>query len=328
MSNVSTLGRALLALASSAVFAGSLAVASASDAAAGRVVSKFVTLGTNSGPNPNSQRSQPANYLSYGDTILLVDAGDGVSEQLGKAGVPLGDVDAVLISHLHFDHTGGLFALLGRRFQTRITSDITIYGPPGTKRTVDGLTAAMGPMAETRDKLASLMGKDPGDNIKVVELAQGSKVTIGKIVVTAAVNTHYILSDKDGKKAQSLSFRFDLPDRSIVYTGDTGPSAQVEALAKNVDLLICEIMDPDASLAALKKSRPDVPGFAFNAVEKHFRHQHLAPIEVGLMAARSGAKSLVLTHNALADGALTDAQKKIAENFSGSIRFAADLASF
>lgn len=82
-------------------------------------VSRFVTLGTNAGPDIGSRRAQPANYLQYGDMILLVDAGDGAAEQLGKAGVRFGDVDAVLISHLHFDHIGGLFGFLGRRYQTR-----------------------------------------------------------------------------------------------------------------------------------------------------------------------------------------------------------------
>jgi ribonuclease BN (tRNA processing enzyme) len=328
MSNASRLKAALLAFASSAALLAASAIAGPVNAAQTSTASKFVTLGTNSGPNASSRRAQPANYVRYGDTTLLVDAGDGVSEQLGKAGVPLGEIDAVLVSHLHFDHTGGLFAFLGRRFQTRVFSRLTIYGPPGTKRTVDGLIAAMMPMADARDKLASLMGKDPGDDIEVVELVQGSKLSVGRIAVTAVVNTHYVLSDKNGKKAQSLSFRFDMPDRSIVYTGDTGPSSNVEALAKNVDLLICEIMDPDASLARLKKSRPDVPSLAFKAVEDHFRQQHMSPREVGLMAKRSGAKSLVLTHIALEDGELGDARKKIAESFRGPVRFAEDLESF
>jgi ribonuclease BN (tRNA processing enzyme) len=327
MSNASILKAALLAFTSSAALLAASAIPGPANAAQTSTASKFVTLGTSSGPNTNSRRAQPANYVRYGDTTLLVDAGDGVSEQLGKAGISFEEIDAVLVSHLHFDHTGGLFAFLGRRYQTRVFSKLTVYGPPGTKGTVDGIIAAMMPMADTRDMLASLTGKDPGDDIKVVELVQGSKFSVGRIAVTAAVNTHYILSDKHGKKAQSLSFRFDMPDRSIVYTGDTGPSSNVEALAKNVDVLICEIMDPDTSLARLKKSRPDVPALAFKAVENHFRQQHMSPREVGLMAKRSGAKSLVLTHIALEDDELADARKRIAESFGGPVRFAEDLES-
>ena len=92
----------------------------------------FTTLGTNSGPIPNPERSEPANLLRFGDQVVLVDVGDGAPEQLVKAGVPLKAVTAVVISHLHFDHTGGLFAFLGLRYQAGIQGPLTIYGPPGT----------------------------------------------------------------------------------------------------------------------------------------------------------------------------------------------------
>lgn len=168
-------------------------------------------------------------------------------------------------------------------------------------------------------------------SIQVVELAHGSALEmggIGGIAITTAVNTHYVLSDKDGKKAQSLAFRFDLPDRSLVYTGDTGPSESVEALAKNVDVLICEIMDPETALKKLQKTRAGGAASTFEGIANRFRRQHLSPEEVGLMAKRSGAESLVLTHNALDDEALSAARQKIAVHFSGPIRFAEDLESF
>src|SRR5688500_20220826 len=63
--------------------------------------SVFVTLGTQSGPIPSVDRAQPANVVMWRDEVILVDAGDGVVEQLAKAGVPLGTVSAVLVSHLH-----------------------------------------------------------------------------------------------------------------------------------------------------------------------------------------------------------------------------------
>ena len=78
----------------------------------------WVTLGTHGGPVPSAQRSQPANLLLEGDRAILVDAGDGAAGQLAKVGVPLPRLSAVFISHLHFDHTGGLPAIIGLRFQT------------------------------------------------------------------------------------------------------------------------------------------------------------------------------------------------------------------
>lgn len=288
----------------------------------------FITLGTNSGPIPNPARAQPANYLRYGNEQLLIDVGDGVSEQLGKAGIPLGAITSVFISHLHFDHTGGLFGFLGQRYQTINPSVVTIYGPPGTRRTVDGLLAAMQPMAENALKLSNRTKHLPQENINIVEMADGASVLIGKIAVTAAVNSHYILTDKTGEEGHSLSFRFDMPDRSIVYTGDTGPSAAVERLAKDVDLLVCEIMFPERALARLKASRPDVPPQALQAVMQHYLNQHMSPTEAGLMAKRSGAKSLLLTHVAIQSQHLEEAKAFIAEQYPGSVEFAVDLQRY
>jgi hypothetical protein len=63
----------------------------------------------------------------------------------------------------------------------------------------------------------------------------------------------------EARKFQSLSYRFDMTDRSIVFTGDTGPSSDVERLARGADLLISEIGEPEAAAAEVKALRPDLP---------------------------------------------------------------------
>ncbi|MEO8118414.1 MAG: MBL fold metallo-hydrolase [Rhodoferax sp.] len=309
-----------------AVAAASLMMFGLPLAAAEELRSVFSTLGTNSGPIPNPNRSEPANFVRYGDQAILVDAGDGAAEQLAKIGVPLGAVQSVLISHLHFDHTGGLFAFLSMRYQSINPGIVTIYGPPGTKRTVDALVAAMQPATEVwESKRMRALGL-PQASVKVIEMSDGSKATIGKIVITAATNSHY--SHTNDKQILSLAFRFDMPDRSIVYTGDTGPSDNVEKLAQNVDLLVSEIMDPEASVSVLKKARPEIPAIAWLAVEAHFRKEHLSPTEVGLMAKRANAKAVVLTHNAIAREGLAKARSEIGAKYGGPITFAEDLDKF
>src|SRR3546814_9428638 len=96
---------------------------------------------------------------------------------------------------------------------------------------------------------------------------------IGGVVVTAVSNSHYALQpDAPGStKRDTYSFRFDTPDRSIVYTGDTGPSVAVERLAQNADILISEIVDPIAAIAALKAKRQDLSPAALAAFEAHFK---------------------------------------------------------
>lgn len=286
----------------------------------------FTTLGTNSGPIPNPQRSEPANLVRYGDQIVLADVGDGAAEQLAKAGVRLGSVGAVIISHLHFDHTGGLFALLSLRYQAKDGGVLMVYGPAGTKQTVEGLVAAMGPGGFVSSTIRGEGGK-PGDMVKVVEIADGSVFNLGPVKVTVSGNSHFV-NLPAAAQGLSLSLRFDAPGRSIVYTGDTGPSPKVEALCKGADLLVSEIMDPDLALAKIHVARPEIPEADLKFVGEHFSREHLSPNEVGLLAQRCDAKALVLTHNALADNELDGAKRAIAGRYAGPIVFAKDLDTF
>jgi ribonuclease BN (tRNA processing enzyme) len=288
--------------------------------------SVFVTLGTQSGPIPSVARAQPANVVMWRDEVILVDAGDGVVEQLTKAGVPLGAVDAVLISHLHFDHIGGLFALLGRRYQAMHPGAVIVYGPPGIKSLVDGLLAGMQPSFD--------LIRRPDLVVSVREVSDGARFSLGEATVTVAANSHYRARFKEGSpedmRFQSLSFRFDLPDRSLVYTGDTGPSENVARLARNVDVLICEVMDPVAALENIRRSRPDVAEASLASVEQHFAMEHLSPAQAGRLAQQAHARRLVLTHI----GGVTDREQlaamreAIAREYRGPIAFAEDLDRF
>ena len=319
-----------LACAAPIAFAAPVAAASSSPLAS------FITLGTNAGPIPVAARAEPANLLRAAGQNVLIDAGDGAAWQLAKAGVAQGDVQTVLLSHLHFDHTGGLFAFLGQRYQAVNSGALTIYGPPGTKALVDGLIDTLAGSFPRPANARQSMAGSPGSNVSVIEIGGGAHFTIGTIAVTTATNSHYSIAATrpDYGRIVSLSFRFDVPReknrpaRAIVYTGDTGPSAAVEQLAKGADLLVSEIMDPEAALAQLRHDRPDMPGPILNYIGEHFRHEHMSPGEAGLLASRAQVKSLVLTHIAVAPGAIGAARTAITATFKGRVRFARDLDTF
>lgn len=323
---------ALARFAAAAVAAACLTAAGAADAmdpAAG-ARAEIITLGTNAGPVPNPRRSEPALLLRTGGDNILIDAGDGVSQQLGKANVDLGSIRTVLISHLHFDHTGGLFAFLALNYHLMNTGEITIYGPPGVKGLIAGLNASMNAATAGASDMRVRMPFAPGANIKVVEVGDGSTFTVGAVRITAAANSHFAASvaASDRPRELSLSFRFDTPGRSIVYTGDTGPSENVEKLARGADILFCEVFDPDAALATLKSKRPDLPTGTLERVSAHFRKEHLQPTDVGLLAARADVGSVVLVHDAIEPRGLAAASRAIAAHYRGSITFADDLDRF
>lgn len=290
----------------------------------------WTTLGTMGGPIASSLRAQPANLLlQNGFGAVLIDSGDGAADQLEKAGVRLGSLGTVILSHLHLDHSAGLYGIIGRRLQEHTPGEIRIYGPPGTRQVVAQITAS-------QSYVADLLGTDPASanlaptTVTVVEITEGSTFTVGAAKVSATTNTHYGFAGgtPDAARFQSLSYRFDLPGRSILYTGDTGPSADVERLAAGADLLVSEIIDPDQALADLRVSRPDIPAMADHALRNHFAEQHLTAEAIGGLAARAGVKALVLTHNPMNDSNVQKAGNTIAGLFHGPVSFAGDLDTY
>lgn len=269
--------------------------------------SKFVTLGTGAGGLPQVDRSQPANLLVTKDRHILVDAGAGAVNQLGKMSIPPSTIDTVVISHLHFDHTGGLFALLGLRLQVPGPEALTIYGPPGTKAMVDGLLAAVAPATRLFNARSQdfASGGEPANGVSVVEISDGGTVDIGAAKLTAAQNTHYSFPEGSSELVEnvSLSYRFDLPDRSIGFTGDTGPSEKMTKLVAGVDLLVTEVIDADASLAVVTGQRPDLTEAGKKSVYQHFVDEHLTPAEIGRIAQAGKPGMVMLSHNALSGGA-------------------------
>ncbi|MCW6528620.1 MBL fold metallo-hydrolase [Sphingomonas sp. MMSM20] len=292
----------------------------------------FVTLGTMGGPIPSPTRHQPSNVLIDHSRPYLVDAGDGVADQLARAGISLLAVDTVFLSHLHFDHTGGLAGFLGLRYQAGGSSLVTIYGPPGTKRMVDGLIASMQPAAEASYGIPGQRSVAPETTVKVIELGGGETIRVDAMTVKAAQNTHYSFAPGSAEdvRYRSLSFRFDTAGRSIVYTGDTGPSSAVEQLARCADLLVSEMIDVDATVANVRRNAPDMPAGALAGMVQHLSTHHLTPDQVGELAARAGVKRVVVTHFV---GTSTPAAEAgylaaIHRGFDGPATIASDLERF
>lgn len=294
---------------------------------------QWITLGTRGGPVTSPIRSQPSNLLQFHGQDYLVDVGDGSAGQLGKAGVMTKMVDGIFISHLHFDHTGGLASILGLRFQTNGTDPLSIYGPPGTQELVDGILASMVPGVTANYGVAGAPPVDHRATINVVELKDGDRIQLGEMAVSVRNNTHYSFApgSAEAGRFQSLSFRFDLPGRSIVYTGDTGPSKAVEELAQGADLLVAEMMDIPLTIARTLAANPGMPQAAARSIQTHLSKHHLSPTDVGELANRAGVGAVVVTHFSGLEGAESghlEYLRDIAAAYDGPFIIADDMDVF
>ena len=157
---------------------------------------------------------------------------------------------------------------------------------------------------------------------------------------TVVNNTHYSFAPGDPKaeKFESLSFRFDFPDRVIVYTGDTGPSDAVEALSKDADLLVTEMIDVNAALDNLRRQRQRQTGggpapAGGDRIARHLSTHHLTTTQIGEMADRAGVGKVVVTHIVAGSGKIGEEtkvrwQREIGEAYDGPAVIAEDGERF
>ena len=303
-------------------------------AAPSKAGARFITLGTRAGPQPSVGRAQSSNVLIVNGALYVVDAGDGVTRRLTKAGIAIRDIDNIFITHPHSDHTSGLGALLTAEYDLNRTKPVNIYGPPGTQAIFQGLLAYLTVNAEIRISEATRTVQ-PAQMFFGHDMGTGTIFQDGNIKVTAAENTHFNFPPGSPAfgKYKSYSYRFETPDRVIVFTGDTGMSDALVELTKGADTLVSEVN----SVEELQEQRIKTGQWQRLtpteqvAFLRHIRQEHVTPDEVGTMAARAGVKTVVLTHLPATLDPKDDYKRygeQVKKQFSGQVLIAKDLMEF
>ena len=295
---------------------------------------RLLTLGTRGGPLPTVGRAQSSNLLIVNGALYVVDAGPGVTRRLTRAGISIRDIDNIFITHPHADHTGGLGELLTAEYNFNRTKAVNIYGPLGTETLVKALMQALSVYSD-------LLISEGRRTVSIAKVFSGHDTGTGAIYqdanakVTAAENTHFNFPPGTPAygKYKSYAYRFEAPDRVVVFTGDTGPSAAVTELAKGADMLVSEVnsieewKEQQIKIGRWQSMTPEQQAASI----RHMSEEHLTPDEVGKMASRAGVKTVVLTHlPATADP--KDEYKRFGEqvkkHFSGQVLIAKDLMEF
>ncbi|MBW8808086.1 MAG: MBL fold metallo-hydrolase [Lysobacter sp.] len=291
------------------------AVAAASVAAnAPASRSRLILLGTAGGPTPKALRAAPANAVVVGDAIYVVDCGNGVARQMALAGLSLGAVRDVFITHHHSDHNADYGNLLWLAWAADLRHPVDAWGPPPLQR----MTRRFLQLNDTdiRTRIAD-EGRPPlAPLIRPHELRRGGVVMHDdRVKVTAALVDHPPM-------ASAFAYRFDCPDRSIVFSGDTRPSAALVELARGADVLVHEVM----YLPALERLIASEAQAA--RLRQHLLDSHTTTEQVGQLATQAGVKTLVLTHFVPGgDASLTDEvwREAVAPYFKGELVIGRDL---
>lgn len=297
----------------------------------------LVTLGTGGGPSYREKRAMSSNAVLVGKEIHIVDAGEGLLHQLAAATLSVENVKSVFITHHHFDHNADLGALITFRWLARGHSPLPVIGPPMTRQMVEDQTRAHRPV-----ELAPItIGGPASPPILSTVAAQDLSAELysptviwqqGTLKVIAVLNDHYHFEEgsEAARLSRSYALRFETPSRTIVFTGDTGPSRRVEALAKGADLLVSEVIDLDR-IARQWRENSDADTAYVESLIAHLAEDHLAPEEVGKLAARAGVKAVVLTHLVPGWDDETDPEvyaRGVRNHFRGPVHVANDLDRF
>lgn len=207
---------------------------------------------------PTKNRAPSGYWLEVGELNILIDCGSGILQRIIQAGKDFFDIDIIIISHLHPDHTAGLPALFQISYKHYTKSRIKqlyIFGGRGYKKWHQGVAPYFSGWPQEGKK----------DKLTIYQFPQVRQKTVKGVKFTLAQGNH---------EASSIVVRIEYKNKTLVYTGDTGFDVKLVRFCKDVDVLLTECNSPEGV---------EVPG-------------HLRPSLCGQLASQAGVKKLVLTH--------------------------------
>jgi len=171
-------------------------------------------------------------HLDSGTAQFLLDCGASSPSGFASCGIDANCLDAVIVSHLHGDHFGGIpYLLLAGKYLHRRTRPLLCVGPEGLQQRVEQVFNALYP-GVLADGLGFEVAYRVLDPATVVDI-QGARISCVPVV--------------HGGGAQALGVRIEMGGCTVSYSGDTEWTEQLPLLAQGSDLFICECFSYDQS---------------------------------------------------------------------------------
>ena len=172
-------------------------------------------------------------HLQTDEQQLLIDCGSSSLIGLERCGIPLDEVDTVVISHLHGDHFGGIpYLFLEGKYLSQRTRPLSLIGPAGLKKRVETVANALYP---------GLSANNLDFPVNYQTLEDGKKFWIHDLQILPVAVKH-------GGSKYAYGFRLESGGKTIAYSGDTEWTDALISLARNSDLLVAECFTHSQSL--------------------------------------------------------------------------------
>jgi ribonuclease BN (tRNA processing enzyme) len=255
----------------------------------------------------NPERRGPALAAALGKDVVLFDAGRGVADGLRRAVVPVSQPSAVFLSSLLPENTAGLDDLWLQRWLAGATTPLAVYGPDGTAALVAALGTAHARGAAAQ-AAAFALGPD-GGRLEAHELADGASVAAGAITVRAVALA--------GGPIAGFAYRAEAGGRAYAFAGATWDAGAVARAADQADVLAIEGVYR-GSLDMAAEAGADV------ALLREEAKRHVALEDVGALASRAGARSLLLARLRPPPAFHYQYEDVIEASFDGPVRIAED----
>ena len=255
-------------------------------------------------------RAAPS-YLVWIDNRarLMIDAGAGAALRFDESGAAFTDLDALVLSHLHLEHTGDLANLLAASRDADRTGLFPLFGPAGengekaTRDYINRLIGSKGAFNELSDLLK--FKSSTGYKVSVRDVP-----AVGRRRWSQFSSEHFKLSAVPVHHGgiPSLAWRVDIGEQSVVFAGDLNNQKDtLSAFAANADALIISHVLPDHARGT-------------------DRETHLTPSQIGRIAEASNARFLILSSRAKRTFGIESASKDaIEKSYKGPLIFANDL---
>jgi ribonuclease Z len=239
-----------------------------------------VTLLGTGVPIPRPDRFGPSTLIEAGEQTVLVDAGRGATIRLFELGVPIGRINALLLTHFHSDHTVGIPDLwltgwLSSHFAAR-KGPFHVIGPVGTSTMMRHLEAAYAPDIEIRTEDEKLARENVAITVEEFD-------TDGPIYEAGDLRIIAFTVDHGEAIKPAYGYRIEYRGRVAVVSGDTRYNENVVRYGRNADLLIHEVA----------MARPEL--LVIPHIQRILNH-HTSPQDAGRVFARTTPKLAVFTH--------------------------------